>query len=319
MLKPHQFKLWETKILGKLESWAQGKKRHWVQGARTLSKSSKASFSVFVERPQSNDLKVFRVTYLTVFFLITLGAVLAGTTVYFATGIRPQRQLLVEKEERLASAQTQMEQVREEIFQLKILTRNLEQTFPCSERETSDRSDVQRLARVRQVLSGSTQPLSEIGVALASQNDLMSELPMAHPLNQRKGIVTAPFGPAIHVFTGQWYLHKGIDIAQSSGTPIVATADGMITKVDYEAFGYGNYVEVTHKYGFLTKYAHMARSFVKYRQSVVQGQVIGAVGSSGLSTGPHIHYEIRLGGQVIDPGKYLTFNPIPRKPNETDI
>ena len=128
------------------------------------------------------------------------------------------------------------------------------------------------------------------------------------PLKEVRGWVTDRFGPSVHPFSGQWYLHKGIDIAQRMGTPIVAKANGKVSRVDFEALGYGHYVDIRHNYGFLTKYGHLQRSYVSQGQDIVRGQVIGGLGSSGLSTGPHLHYEIRIGNQVVDSTKYLSLS-----------
>jgi murein DD-endopeptidase MepM/ murein hydrolase activator NlpD len=114
------------------------------------------------------------------------------------------------------------------------------------------------------------------------------------------------FGQNENPFTGQYYIHKGIDLSTyRQGDPIVATADGQVVTVDYEAEGFGNYVIIKHKHGFYTRYAHMQQSRVTTGQRVQQGEVIGYIGNTGLSTGPHLHYEVHIGSDVVDPFKYL--------------
>jgi murein DD-endopeptidase MepM/ murein hydrolase activator NlpD len=114
------------------------------------------------------------------------------------------------------------------------------------------------------------------------------------------------FGQNENPFTGQYYIHKGIDISTfRQGDPIVATADGQIVAVNYDGGGFGNNIIIKHKHGFYTRYGHMQSFRVKLGQKVGQGEVIGYIGNTGLSTGPHVHYEVHIGSDVVDPYKYL--------------
>lgn len=114
-----------------------------------------------------------------------------------------------------------------------------------------------------------------------------------------------PFGQALHPITGQWYIHKGLDISTyRSGDPVISTANGQVVTVTYDA-SFGNYVIIQHKYGYYTRYAHMQSVRVKTGQFVSQGEVIGTIGNSGVSTGPHLHYEVHIGSDVVDPAKYV--------------
>jgi murein DD-endopeptidase MepM/ murein hydrolase activator NlpD len=113
------------------------------------------------------------------------------------------------------------------------------------------------------------------------------------------------FGQNINPFSGQYYIHKGIDISTyRSGDPIVATADGQVVTIEYTE-DFGNYVIIRHKHGYYTRYAHMLSARVRLGQRVQQGEVIGYIGNTGLSTGPHLHYEIHIGSDVVDPYKYM--------------
>ncbi len=98
--------------------------------------------------------------------------------------------------------------------------------------------------------------------------------------------------------------HEGIDVSAPMGAPIVAPAAGIVTRVAVEN-GYGNVLEVDHGNGLVTKYAHCSRILVKLGQHLRRGQIVAAVGNSGLSTGPHLHYEIHLNGKVVDPLTYV--------------
>ena len=97
--------------------------------------------------------------------------------------------------------------------------------------------------------------------------------------------------------------HAGMDFSASPGTPVYATGDGVVVKAGWET-GYGNTIEVNHGFGYLTRYAHLSAYKVRPGQKVVRGEVIGAVGSTGKSTGPHLHYEVHVKGKVQNPVNY---------------
>jgi murein DD-endopeptidase MepM/ murein hydrolase activator NlpD len=104
--------------------------------------------------------------------------------------------------------------------------------------------------------------------------------------------------------------HDGIDVAAPMGAPIIAPASGVVMRVGYEN-GYGNTLEIDHGNGIVTRYAHCSRIDVKGGQRVTRGQVIAAVGSTGLATGPHLHYEIHINGKVVNPLTYVLSDAIP--------
>ncbi len=99
--------------------------------------------------------------------------------------------------------------------------------------------------------------------------------------------------------------HPGIDIANDVGTPIVATADGVVTSAGWNSGGYGNMVDINHGNGYMTRYAHASQVLVSAGQTVKRGQVIAYMGSTGYSTGPHVHYEIRVNGEIVNPMGYM--------------
>ncbi|MFT7625022.1 MAG: murein DD-endopeptidase MepM/ murein hydrolase activator NlpD [Myxococcota bacterium] len=117
--------------------------------------------------------------------------------------------------------------------------------------------------------------------------------------------ISSPFGNRLHPISGVWKMHKGTDFAAGYGTDILAVADGTVTVVGWDAGGYGNWVEIEHSDGKRTRYAHMSSVAVGQNASVSQGQSIGKVGSTGGSTGAHLHFEVRVGGQAFDPMGYL--------------
>ena len=121
-----------------------------------------------------------------------------------------------------------------------------------------------------------------------------------------KGVITSPYGSRVDPVTGAASaFHEGVDIADDYGTPIVATAAGTVTFAGYTEGGYGNLVEIDHGNGFVTRYGHNSAVLVTPGMTVKQGQVIALMGSTGKSTGAHVHYEVRINGSAVDPMVFL--------------
>jgi len=114
----------------------------------------------------------------------------------------------------------------------------------------------------------------------------------------------SPFGPRVHPIFGDARLHAGIDMSGNAGDPILASADGMVVLAEPTS-GYGNVVVVDHGNTIATLYAHMTADAVTVGQRVAEGELLGFVGSTGFSTGPHLHFEARVGGTPVDPMLYL--------------
>ncbi len=121
-----------------------------------------------------------------------------------------------------------------------------------------------------------------------------------------EGRLTSPFGQRLHPVLKYYRMHNGIDLAIGQGTPIYATRAGKVTKTAYQAGGAGNYVSINHLDGFASIYMHMTHYVVKQGQTVSAGQLIGYVGSTGISTGPHLHFGISYAGTYVNPLAYIT-------------
>jgi len=121
--------------------------------------------------------------------------------------------------------------------------------------------------------------------------------------------IASGFGMRIDPVYGTPKMHKGLDFAAPQGTPIYATANGTVAVAGFTDGGYGNHVEINHGYGYETIYGHMVKVKVRAGQHVTRGEVIGWVGSTGKSTGPHCHYEIHVNGEAVDP-VYFFYNDI---------
>ena len=117
--------------------------------------------------------------------------------------------------------------------------------------------------------------------------------------------LTSPFGNRLHPVLGYYRMHNGIDMACAQGTPIYATRAGKVTTASYQAGGAGYYVSINHLDGFSSIYMHMTHYVVSAGQSVSQGQLIGYVGSTGISTGPHLHFGISYAGTYVNPLAYI--------------
>jgi len=182
---------------------------------------------------------------------------------------------------------------------------DLSSLFNVKESAQGSVKEIAELQRLTGYLESSVQPIEEVGKLLDSQNTLFSDIPSLWPIKGGIGHVSMTFGQNQHPFSGQWYIHKGVDLSTyRSGDPILATADGQVVTVEYVP-DFGNYVIIKHKHGFYTRYAHMQSFRVTRGQYVQQGQVIGYIGNTGVSTGPHLHYEVHIGSDVVDPMKYL--------------
>ncbi len=119
-----------------------------------------------------------------------------------------------------------------------------------------------------------------------------------------RGRITAGFGERMDPFTGEDEFHKGIDIAAPTGTPVRVAADGILFHAG-PAGTYGNEALIDHGYGVTTKYAHLSAVYVKVGEQVTRGQIIGTVGVTGRTTGPHLHYEVLVHGDAVNPVTYL--------------
>ena len=116
--------------------------------------------------------------------------------------------------------------------------------------------------------------------------------------------LTSDYGMRVHPVLGGMRMHKGLDMASPVGTPVYATADGIVGKADWFG-GYGLYVQIEHGGELETRYGHMSRLNVAAGQHVHKGDLIGFVGTTGRSTGPHLHYEVRVAGEAVNPLPYL--------------
>lgn len=135
-----------------------------------------------------------------------------------------------------------------------------------------------------------------------NKSNMLSSIPAIQPVaNKDLKRMASGYGYRIHPIYKTRKMHYGMDFSAKTGTEIYATGDGIVSKIKRSKRGYGNYVKINHGFGYETLYAHMSKYIVKRGQKVKRGEVIGYVGNSGISTAPHLHYEVRKDNKKINP------------------
>ena len=153
------------------------------------------------------------------------------------------------------------------------------------------------LARLEKMARYQEESFNNLKAHLADKRDLVERTPFRWPV---RGFLSSTFGPRPDPFTGAQLYHEAIDIVAPKGTPIKAPADGIVTFSGYDP-ALGNMLVLDHGYGVITRYGHNNANLVREGQRIKRGDSIGTVGSTGRSTGPHLHYEIRLNDKAINP------------------
>ena len=169
---------------------------------------------------------------------------------------------------------------------------------PADLGENPYRDDVDKMSlRSRQI----NKDLSVLEQKFVAQSQLLSSTPSIAPV---RGILTDGFGGRSDPFTGEQGTHNAVDISSAVGQAVRAPADGIVVKSEW-ANGYGNVIYLSHGYGYSTRYGHLSSFAVQPGQRVKRGDIIGYVGSTGRSTGPHLHYEVRLNNNAVNPLEYI--------------
>lgn len=218
--------------------------------------------------------------------------------------------LLKEKEERLLEEKLRLEREEEELNDLLNQNIDLEKSLKVQEDE--------RLELLNELKQNEAKYKSEIDFLekeIEQQEKKIEEIIRKAELEKKlprvgniiwpvKGPIVSPFGMRIHPIYGKWLFHSGCDIDAETGTPVKAVADGIIIYAGWLG-SYGIVVFIKHGGNITTVYAHLKYFVVEVNQYVKQGDIIGYVNNTGLSTGPHLHFEIRIDGKPVDPEKWL--------------
>lgn len=167
-----------------------------------------------------------------------------------------------------------------------------------------------QLVNLSHRIAAQNKSYEEIDGLLKNKEQFLSHIPAIQPVSNRDlARIASGFGERVDPVYKTIRFHKGLDFTAPQGTPIYATADGTVAKAEFSAGGYGNHVVINHGYGYETLYGHMVRIKVSAGQAVHRGEVIGWVGSTGKSTGPHCHYEVHKNGEALDP-IYFFYNDL---------
>ena len=158
------------------------------------------------------------------------------------------------------------------------------------------------MSTIASELQGQENKLHTLDVLLTDQNFRKEVYPQGRPIE--KGWISSYYGKRANPFTGGQEFHRGVDFAGKHGSNVVSVAGGVVTEAN-DRYGYGNLVEIDHGNGYVTRYGHNHSFMVEIGQTVKKGQVIAKMGSTGRSTGPHVHFEVLKNGVKVDPMKFI--------------
>ncbi len=164
------------------------------------------------------------------------------------------------------------------------------------------KTTTERLDKITKQLYIQSKSFDEVVKLAKNKEQLISSIPAIMPINN-KDLRRQPggFGWRTHPIYKTPEFHPGMDFAAEQGTPIYATGDGVVETADANAQGYGNHVVINHGFGYQTLYGHMSKMAVRVGKKIKRGELVGYVGSTGLSTAPHIHYEVIKNGEKVNP------------------
>ncbi len=286
-------------------------------------------------RKRVRQFEISRALFVLLPLFLLSGAVLLATVIrdYLAIKENLPRMAHISKEnkqqkEQLIDLAKEMEGIRESLHQLKSFDNKLRTMVNLETRDDhtqflgvggSDPALLDQGARgekaqrrlvrlMHQTINHLKQEISlqheeklELSKYLEDQKSLLACTPSIWPT---RGWVSSTFGKRVSPFTNEREFHAGLDISNRTNSPVLAPADGIVAESGSD-YGYGRLLFINHGYGLKTMYAHLNKVLVKVGQRVKRGQEIAMVGSSGRTTGPHLHYEVHLNGVPVDPRRYI--------------
>lgn len=335
MASVHNYKRIENSIFRRTKNLVISAGKHIATFFKNLIALGNRRYTIMLVPHSEKQVFNLHVTVFSLTLVALIFAGIIGAFFWYGSVYTDTKGALIAKDSKLKEAQANLDQLRDETAQLLKSAKSFEAAltntlstlginsgasnasqnqslgdlssfFEVKETAQGTLKEVSEMRRLSGYLSSAAEPVKELGDLLNSQSSLLTDIPSLWPVKGGIGHISMYFGQNENPFTGQWYIHKGVDISTyRQGDPVVASADGQVVTVDYDIGGFGNYIIIKHKHGFYTRYAHLQSFRVQKGQKVQQGQVIGYIGNTGLSTGPHLHYEVHIGSDVVDPLKYL--------------
>jgi len=329
-----QYKKVEKQFADRFGSWLR---RIWISVLnffKYIMQKGKQRFTVMLIPHSEKKIFNFQISFFTLIFVtVTLGVVLVGFFL-LATNFTYTNEKITKVSQDLQNNETTMENLRDEISGIRKAGRSFKASMDNvmrvignqdylnannapgvsalyiapEETEGGSLKELSDLKSMTSLMENSVEPLDEINKVLSTYKELLADTPTMWPLKGVRGNITTRFGWTIHPFTHLGYLHTGVDIAWALGTPVEATANGTVAQTGYTE-DTGNFITIQHKYGFTTRYLHLLQIVTHKGDHVNRGDTIGYVGNTGLSTGPHLHYEVRLGANYVDPMNFLSITP----------
>ncbi len=252
-----------------------------------------------------SSVKPFRVKLPSIGLIVSI-ALWVGLSLYI-TKTAVQTEHYYEMKEKLGFYTTQFTELRTTIDELKKAEFDFKKIFALGSKdeilENLDMSDTGSIDMeiVKKEIRKTMESVADIRDYLSEQRDVYMATPKGWPV---KGYMSSKFGYRIHPKRNTREFHTGLDIATKPGTPVMATADGIVSYAGWSGAN-GNLVVVEHGFGYSTGYAHNKKIQVTVGQKIKRGDVIAYVGSTGRSTGPHVHYEVWIDRKPVNPRTYI--------------
>lgn len=299
-----------------------------VAACAALIHSGRQGISILVVPASEAKPRGFRLSYFGVGLILTLGLAVTLSIFFFSGNMPNVSAEMSDSDGRYTAAQKELDQYREEVARLMNVYGSFNKALgsivdalpqSAAAQPTIDSAahlgrvfgpsragdEKTQLATVTSTFLEAAPLIREYGATLGKMKSVQKSIPSIWPIKGGIGHISTYFCYTTNDFTGQRYFHQGIDCSTyRSGDPIVATADGKVVLTANDR-SYGLTIVIAHAQGFSTRYGHLDRILVRTGQFVKQGDIIGILGNTGVSTGPHVHYEVMIGDKRTDPMNFL--------------
>lgn len=275
-----------------------------MQKLRPLFKKLSTTVTIMLVPHSRGSSLNFRMPYALLGLLLIfagVGAVYTASLTYHALGFYALKQKYAHMSGQLQEMKSAITSIKESESEFKRLFSKGSKKKVLDAMETPRDDGSINIEELKLQIADSMETVSEIKGYLAKERDVYRSTPQGIPVNGR---LTSGFGMRVHPLSGLKLLHTGMDLSAQQGTPVHATADGVVSFSGWSR-GNGNIVVIEHGHGFSTVYAHNTKNLIKVGATVRRGQQISTTGSTGVSTGPHVHYEVWKNGKCINPETYI--------------